>query len=139
MKIKPRQHIMNAAIFWTAIGLFLSSLGVHFVLHGSGSQWIGLWALLAFCIGAIKSQTVLRKATHRVIQRVQNFKQPEPFYKVFHPAQWGLIAFMMGLGFIVRSLGIDKQWRGLVLIAVGVALLGASRFFWKEWCKGASS
>ena len=120
---------------WSVIGLFLGTMGTFFIFGNAPVAAIWMWALLAFVIGLVKAQTVLRIAAKKTIARIKTFTQPEPFFKVFKPVQWLVVAFMMGIGFIVRGLGVPKQWRGCVLLAVGVGLLWASRYFWKAYCE----
>ncbi len=135
MKLEPKQHLRNAGLMWSLIGLFLASMGTAFIFGNAPVATIWMWALLAFIIGVIKAQTVLRIAARKTIVRIKAFTQPESFFKVFKPVQWLVVALMMSIGFIVRGLGVPKQWRGCVLLAVGVGLLWASRYFWKAYCE----
>lgn len=126
----PRQHLFHAALFWSAIGLFLGGLGLKFVLaqHEAKSY---LWLGLSLTIGILKGELALKRGAKKIISRLKSFPAQSSLLMVFTRGQWLLIFFMMVLGFLVRHLGIAPFWRGVVLSAVGVALLWGSFSLWR--------
>lgn len=134
MKITRKQHFLHAALFWTAIGLALGFFGVKWICLGFDPRWAALWLLICVAVGLLKGEFAIGKAAKKSVVRIQNLPETSPFYQVFTKGQWGIVLGMMFLGMVIRQLPIDKSYRGLVLAAVGVALLWASRYFWKAIC-----
>ncbi|MBD2104151.1 hypothetical protein [Leptolyngbya sp. FACHB-261] len=135
--LSRRQHLWIAASIWTVVGAGLLAMGSVFLLRYS---YPGLadplhlsFAVLALGIGLVKGRLVLDRTATRVIDRVEELSQPNPFKSViqmFGTKTLLLIAAMMGLGVLLRRLGLSYEIRGLVYVAVGVALLWSCRRYW---------
>lgn len=134
MKVTRKQHFFHAALFWTAVGLTLGFFGVKWVWMGFDLKWAAFWLAVCTTVGLLKGEIAVAKAAKKSIARIQTLPEPSPFHRVFTKGQWMLILGMMFLGFLIRQLPVDKSYRGLVLAAVGIALVWASRYFWKEIC-----
>ncbi|MFQ5580414.1 MAG: hypothetical protein ACE5FZ_07365 [Nitrospiria bacterium] len=105
-------------------GRSLSVLNTGPTSPGKG-QWAGL--ALALCIGFIKGRFVFRKVARRYKKRIQELPEKSPMYMTFSLKSWGLILFMMALGMILRVLGTPHFIRGVIDIAVGLALVLGSK------------
>ena len=130
MNITRKQHFLNAALFWTITGGVMGFFGFKWVWHGFAPQTAGLLVFICATVGLLKGHFVIGKSAKRSIERVRTLPERSPFYQVFSKGTWGLVLGMMSLGMIIRHLGFEKPYRGLVLSAIGMALLWASRLFW---------
>jgi hypothetical protein len=68
-----------------------------------------------------------------VIERVETLAEPNPFksvFQMFGAKTLVLIAAMMGIGIVLRVAGVSFEIRGLIYLAVGIALLWSSRCYW---------
>ncbi|OGQ42837.1 MAG: hypothetical protein A3I70_07040 [Deltaproteobacteria bacterium RIFCSPLOWO2_02_FULL_44_34] len=135
MHISRKQHFIDAALLWTITGSALGFFGMKWVVLGFPQKWALIWIGVCIAVGFLKGHFAIARSADRAIQRIQNFPERTPFFKVFGKGQWILVTAMMGLGMILRVLHVDKSYRGIVLSIVGVALLWASREFWKAACK----
>lgn len=138
MDVTRKQHFLNAALFWTLTGALMGFFGFKWIWLGFGAQTAGLLAFLCAALGLLKGHFVIGKSALRSIVRIQNMPERSPFYQLFSKGTWILILGMMSLGMIIRFLHIEKAYRGLVLAAIGIALLWASRCFWKAAVGGRS-
>lgn len=134
MRVTRKQHFFHAALFWTAVGAVLGFFGVKWVWLGFDPKWAFIWLATCAAIGLLKGEFAIGKSAKKSVVRIQNLPETSPFYQVFTKGQWMVVFGMMFLGMTIRHLHVDKAYRGLVLAAVGVALLWASRFFWKAVC-----
>ncbi|MBI4125811.1 MAG: hypothetical protein HY609_00535 [Deltaproteobacteria bacterium] len=134
MKVTRKQHFLHAALFWTAIGFALGFFGFKWVWLGFDLQWAVGWLSVCTLLGLVKGEFAIGKAARKSIARIQGLPETSPFYRVFTRGQWMVVFGMMFLGMVIRHLHIEKAYRGLVLATVGVALLWASRYFWKMAC-----
>jgi len=131
MRVSHKQHLIHAAIFWMGTGLALGFFGFKWVWLGFSSTWALVFLAICMAVGLVKGEFVIGKSGKRAISRIETLPEKSPFYQVFTMGQWLLVLGMMSLGMLIRFSGVDKSYRGLVLAAVGIALLWASRFFWK--------
>lgn len=131
------QHLWIAGTLWTLVGTGLFLMGLVFWFHFPylgflDSQHI-LGGMAALSVGLIKGKFILDKTASRVINRVDNLQEPNPFksvFQMFGAKTIGLILAMIGLGVILRIAGVSFEVRGLVYIAVGIALLWSCRCYW---------
>lgn len=93
---------------------------------GSSQRAAMLLLLIAVGIGFMKARTVLAKASKRNIDRLVSMKEV-PFYAIFDLKMFVLIGLMMGLGMVMSRLPIAFEWRVLVDVAVGSALVVGAR------------
>lgn len=136
-----------SALTWIVIGLFLLTLGynllikdinspyfslVHFFTAFSGTRDNALIILIAvgLFIGYFKGRYILKKTVYRQINRIKNIQRPLVITDLYTKNYLLLIACMMSLGFLLRSLPIHPDVRGIIDLAVGAALLfGASHYY----------
>lgn len=135
MDVTRKQHFIDAALFWTITGVVMGIFGFKWVWLGFEPKTAVLLAFVAATVGLLKGHFVIAKSAKRSITRIENLPERSPFYQLFNKGTWILILAMMSLGMIIRSLGIEKSYRGLVLSAIGIALLWASRHFWNAACQ----
>lgn len=127
-----------AFFWWGAVGTMLLIVGSGLLFGGrslsvlntgptapSVGQWTGL--AIALCIGFIKGRFVFKKVARRYIKRIQELPEKSPVYMTFSLKSWGLILCMMALGMILRALGTPHLVRGVIDIAVGLALVLGSK------------
>lgn len=88
--------------------------------------------LMAFglLLGNTKGRFVMSKAARKNVERIRSLPEPQSFKGLFTPRYILLVMVMMGIGMGMRSIGLAKDVRGLVDIAVGAALIqGATVYF----------
>lgn len=135
MNVSRKQHFINAALFWTVVGAVMSFFGFQWVWFGFAPSTAGILVFVCGTVGLLKGHFVIGKSAARSIQRIQTMPEPSPFYQLFSKGTWGLVLGMMSLGMVIRLLHVEKAYRGLVLSAIGIALLWASRLFWNAVCQ----
>lgn len=139
MRVSRRRHVLHAALFWGVTGTVLGFFGFKWVLAGFNPPAVYFLLAAAFLLGGFKGEVAIGRAGKKAIARIQTLPDLSPFYLVFTGGQWALVFGMMLLGMAIRFSGIDKSWRGLVLLTVGTALLWGSRHFWKSACCGKAA
>lgn len=135
MDVTRKQHFINAGLFWTITGAVMGFFGFKWVWLGFESRTSLFLALVAATVGLLKGHFVIGKSARRSITRIETLPERSPFYQLFNKGTWILILAMMSLGMVIRFIGIEKSYRGLVLSAIGIALLWASRHFWNAACQ----
>lgn len=135
--LTPRQHLWIAASIWTLVGAGLLTMGLVFWFH---FPYLGFldrrhlgWGAIALAIGLIKGKMILDRTANRVIDRVETIQEPNPFksvFQMFGGKTIALILAMMLIGLGLRIAGVSFEIRGLIYIAVGVALLWSCRRYW---------
>jgi hypothetical protein len=148
MRIRHVPLIIFSGLVWFAIGLFLLFKGLNFLvlaMKGEGETlWMGpLGAILggkeqsslffisaALLIGFIKGRFVLVKSVKRIVARILSLPNPAPLIAVYTKGYFLLIGGMMGLGFMLKWVGLPLDVRGTLDVAIGSALMhGALLYF----------
>lgn len=97
-------------------------------LHTSERASIFL-IVLGISLGLLKAKAVMSKAASKNAQRLVGLQQVS-LIQIFDPKLWIIIAAMMGLALVMTKIGVPTDWRSVVDIAVGTALIqGASHYF----------
>ena len=132
-----------AASLWTAVGIMLSAFGVVWMYFG-----FGLWALLLavpmIALGFVKGRFILDKMAKKAVVRIAERGPEAPWWGFYPLRTWILIAAMMGTGIVLRTAipaifygghapAIYFAFIGLIYLAVGVALIHASRTWWRAF------
>ncbi len=143
--LSVRGHLAIAAVLWTVVGAGLLTMGAVFWFHlpylGFLDRYHFLVGGMALGVGLLKGQFVLNRTANRVIDRVQDLAEPNPLKSVFQMFGWKtilLILSMMGIGVALRWAGVSFEVRGLIYLAVGLALLWSSRCYWRGMLQGFS-
>ena len=139
---RPFQRLLAAAI-WTGVGIMLSFLGLEWMLKGFG-WWAWLLAVPMIALGFVKGRFILDTMAKRNTQRITDRGAEAPWWGFYPIRTWILVAIMMSAGLVLRVAIPDLffhfnapdsyyAWIGLVYLAVGVALMHASRIWWAAW------
>jgi small-conductance mechanosensitive channel len=132
-----------AGIIWLAIGIFLLWRGLALTItacEGEGHLLVDMLALrfgtaqkaavvlvaTGLLVGYFKGRFVLRKTALRTIDRIRTLSNPTSLGKLYGIGSYLLVGAMIALGITLRSIGAAEEIRGVVLIAVGSALLQGS-------------
>ena len=122
---------------WFIVGTFLSFTGVRWLLlTGLGPKFFGL-ILLSVIIGGLKGSTILKKVAKKYYARADKIKFNDNdiflgWVKILGIKGFILIASMIVLGSILRHSSIDRPILGVIYLAVGIALLYASKVFFSS-------
>lgn len=131
------QHLWIAAGIWTLVGAGLLVMGLVFWFHFPylgfvDAPHLGVGAI-ALSVGLVKGKLILDRTANRVIDRIDTLQEPNPFksiFQMFGAKTIALIVGMMSIGIDLRLAGVSFEIRGLIYIAVGIALLWSCRRYW---------
>ncbi|MHC4954932.1 MAG: hypothetical protein ACYTGZ_13680 [Planctomycetota bacterium] len=132
MTVTGRRNIVS--IVWTVVGVFLFWRGLPYAgllevpdvvgLTGSNT-WIAL--VVAVVVGIGKGMSALRKGARRAVTHIVRQGDRGPWWNVFSPTMYVLVAIMVAAGIGLRTAPYDaavKAWViGILYPAVGVALV----------------
>jgi len=123
---------MVASMVWTVVGCGLFTAGVLWLLDAEG----GLdYVLLAagLCIGVIKGRFVLAPKAAVNGRRILDSGDDRCLGSMFSWRTWGLVAFFMAMGSVLRASPMPRPWLGALYVGIGSALAGASLATWRLW------
>ena len=129
-----KTSLIIVGIIWFLVGAGLSIAGVNWMLQlGIGPKLI-MFLTPAVLIGVLKGKFVLQKVALKYYKRsdVIQFSDNDiliGWIKILGVKGFVLIGLMMALGGILRRSPIDRPILGIVYLAVGIALLYASKIF----------
>ncbi|MCH9626658.1 MAG: hypothetical protein S4CHLAM2_02840 [Chlamydiales bacterium] len=156
MKLKHRTLIILAGFVWLAIGTFLLTLGLRFIMETLRNPDVALvpgrFSLLAFVnrffpdrqngvvfllsfallLGFVKGRYVLGKTAQRQVNRIFALPNPSSIKNLYTKGHYILIAAMMGLGMSLRFIPITLDTRGAIDIAVGSALMNGAMLYFRS-------
>lgn len=117
MQIDRRVACSFLALLWFGIGLMLARKGIFYMQGLESLVWLFVGGVV---LGQVKARTVIRKMVIRVYGRM-----PErvPVTQVLTLRDIGVIVCMMGLGMTLKYWPIPDGPRGLIDLAVGIALM----------------
>ena len=133
MSIK-KTSLVIVGVIWLAVGLGLSICGIKWLMTlGFGPNMI-IFTSVAVIIGSLKGKFVLRKVALKYYKRseVVQFNKNDMLFgwvKILGVKGFILIGLMMGLGRFLRTSNIDRPILGILYLAVGIALVYASKIF----------
>lgn len=114
----PSEAISSTWLFSSLVGVTSSSETAALVLMITG-----------FTIGFFKARTVMAKTAARQVERLSALSYV-PLNQLFDTRMLVIIAIMMTIGFSMTALNVPSDWRMLIDVAVGTALIqGASYYF----------
>ncbi len=131
--VKKTSLIIVGAI-WFIVGTALSIVGINWMLTlGFGPKLI-MFLTPAVLIGTLKGKFVLQKVALKYYKRsdVIQFNDNDiliGWMKILGVKGFVLIGLMMLMGGILRRSPIDRPILGILYLAVGIALLYASKIF----------
>ena len=132
MSIAGRRNIV--AVIWTLVGVLLFWRGMPYAGLREAPDVVGLagantWIALgiALVVGVGKGMTALRKGARRSVTYIERQGERGPWWKIFSPLMYVLVAIMIGAGVLLRRAPYDadvKAWViGILYPAVAVALV----------------
>ena len=135
-------NVKNASVcivgvIWLLVGLGLSIAGINWILGlGLGPKMITFLAA-SVIVGLLKGKFVLRKIAGKYYKRADliQFNKHDIFTgwaKILGVKGFFLIGIMMAMGSFLRHSNIDRPILGILYLAVGIALVYASKIF---FCK----
>jgi hypothetical protein len=128
--VAPRRvQLLLAALAWTVVGCGLGTFGVIWLVDDA-TCWSPILGLLAVVLGLMKGRFILRQAADRVTRRIAERGEDRCVGGFFSWTTWLLVLVMMALGQVLRRSPLPLWALGLTYLAVGVALLAASRHLW---------
>lgn len=122
LRIDQRVALALYGVLWLAVGVWLLRLGLALLV---GEEALLVMAI-ALLLGGIKGRYVLVRVAERAIAALSVQPQKIPLTALFGVRYLLLIALMVGLGVVMRLPAFPVQLRGLVDVAVGIALLQGS-------------
>ncbi len=134
MQVTRETHLRVAFFMWGLVGTGLLIAGSYF-LFGARSLSVldgakpkpglteAIALILALGVGFIKGNLVLKKVARKYSARIEKLPETSPIYMTFSPKSWILVAGMMALGRITRSIGAPPLVVGVIYVAVGFALV----------------
>ena len=127
-----RTHLLLAALMWSVVGTLLLAFGMDWTLVSLGARaWLA--AALGLLVGQLKAHFVLRHAAARMIARIEARGDGRCIGGFLSPRTWGFVGLMMVGGYELRHGPAPHMVVGFLYVAVGAALLSASRCFWGAW------
>ena len=154
MKCSHFALIIVSGLMWLLIGAFLMTLGMHHIMNvvqnwevmlrlhsfsflkflapfvSSEEKAMSVLVFICLLVGYLKGRFVLMKTVKRGVQRIISYPNPAPLMQLYSKKYYLLIALMMGLGFLLKSLHLAEDVRGAIDLAIGSALLkGALSYF----------
>ncbi len=129
-----KTSLVIVGIIWFLVGAVLSIVGVNWMLMlGFGPKMI-IFITSSVLIGVLKGKFVLQKVALKYYKRsdVIKFNNNDIFLgwvKILGVKGFILIALMMVMGSFLRHSNIDRPILGIIYLAVGIALLYASKIF----------
>lgn len=152
-KCSHRVLIIISGCVWLCVGIFLLSLGLHFILDTLQyktfyqdrfsliavlSPFVGnlqetALTLITLClvVGYIKGRFVLAKSVKRQVLRILSLPNPTPLKYIYSKAYYILLGSMIGLGILMRFLPISLDTRGAVDLAIGAALINGALLYFR--------
>ena len=127
-----RWHLFLAAVMWSSVGGLLLYFGGRWLSEKTGPV---LWMLFggAIVAGVLKSVLVLEGTASRTIERIRARGDGRCIGGFLSVRSWAFVVLMMGLGRALRASATPRTILGFVYVAVGLALLLASRRLWWAW------
>ena len=127
-----RVHLLLAATMWSVVGAILLVLGVRWTVDGRVPY---MWLLLALAVGVglLKARFVLKRVAGRAIERIRTRGDGRCIGGFLSLRTWAFVASMAAAGYLLRHGLLPRTIVGLIYVAVGAALLVASRRLWHAW------
>jgi len=127
-----QSHLLLAAMMWTGVGAVLLFFGVRWLFDARGPYVFVLLAV-AVAAGLLKARFVLEHTTRRAIERIRTRGDGRCIGGFLSLRTWAFVAVMMTAGRLLRGGLLPRPVVGFVYVAIGTALLLASRRLWCAW------
>ena len=130
--------LVLVGLIWLSVGIGLSIAGANWIRSlGLGPKMI-VFFTASILIGFSKGKFILQKVAAKYYKRAELLQFNNMLSLFFGWAQilgikgFFLIGLMMILGGTLRRSPIDRPILGIVYLAVGIALVYASKIFFKD-------
>ena len=121
-----------AALVWSLVGLALLVAGAWFAIaSGWDSGVVATAAGLA--LGFIKGRYLLAKMARGNATRMVAGPGNASIFTAFPLSSWGIAAFFMTVGLVLRRSGLSPRLLGFLYVAAGFGLVVASLSGWRAW------
>jgi hypothetical protein len=127
-----KTQIVLAASIWTAVGIGLPSLGFFWMQQAFGVPTALLITVPLVLVGALKAFFILDPLARKTVSRIRDRGPASSVIGFLSGRTWAVVAAMMLTGQILRASPIPRADIGFVYVAVGSALVLASRKMWME-------
>lgn len=129
-----RVSVIIVGAIWFLVGLFLSVRGINWLLQLGMSMKLIIFLSVAVAIGLLKGRFILQKVALKYFKRSFDIQYSKidifiGWAKVLGIKGSILIGLMIGMGILLRHSSIDRPILGIIYLAVGIALLYASKVF----------
>ena len=121
-------------VIWAVVGFCLSTAGIKWILQLGLTPLMIFFLTCSIVIGLLKGKFILQKVAAKYCKRAEKikFKDMDVIFgwiKVFGVKGFVLIAIMAVTGSLLRHSTIDRPILGVIYLAVGIALVYASKIF----------
>jgi hypothetical protein len=131
--MKHTPLIILSGSLWLVIGIFLLAKGLSLIaLHMQGEQMAFFYISIGLLVGFMKGRFVLSRTVDRVTGRIISFPEPVALKNVYAPSYMMLIGGMMLLGFLFKWLPIPGNFKGVVDVTIGSALINGAILFFRK-------
>ena len=135
MSVKKTSLVL-VGVIWSLVGIGLSIAGINWLLSMSFSQKMIIFLSAGVIIGILKGKFILKKVALKYYKRseVIQFNKSDMFFgwaKMLGIRGFILIGLMMAMGSYLRHSNIDRPILGIIYLAVGIALVYASKIFYE--------
>lgn len=152
MRLSHPVCILMSGIIWLAVGIMLLTKGLNHVVQAAHPEHFGIKAWLipsltsiaggreqaallviatGLLIGFIKGRWVLVKSVQRTVTHILSQPAPLKLSQVYAKSYYYLIFSMMGLGFLLKVLPIAADFKGLIDVAIGSALMNGALLYFR--------
>lgn len=133
MDIKKISLII-VGVLWLLVGVGLSAIGTVWILKLSFWPKVILFLIIALTAGLLKGKFVLEKVASKYYKRAEaiKFSRIDIFtgsIKILGLKGIILIGLMIGISSFLRHSNFDRPILGTIYLAVGIALVYASKIF----------
>ncbi|MGE0198299.1 MAG: hypothetical protein AB7N99_07265 [Simkaniaceae bacterium] len=152
MKLRHSQAILLSGFIWMGVGVLLLTKGIQYLAMAGnqvlthsqeGFSLIQLFSrfskdseqaafiviALALLLGFFKGRIVMKKAVHRVVERIRSHPSPIPMKKMYSKGYCLLIGSMMGMGFLFKFLPLPLDVKGFIDFTIGIALINGAMLY----------
>ncbi|MBI3589805.1 MAG: hypothetical protein HY094_00280 [Candidatus Melainabacteria bacterium] len=132
-----KASLVIVGIIWLLVGLGLSIAGISWLLKLSFGIKLIIFITSSVTVGLLKGRFILQKIALKYYKRadVIQFNKNDiliGWIKILGVRGFVLIGLMMGMGGILRRSPIDRPILGIIYLAVGIALVYASKIFFND-------
>jgi hypothetical protein len=131
--INRKYLFIISGLLWTAVGLMLLRFAYSWLLNVGEGQCIG-FGVLGMALGVTISVFGLSKIARKNIKRIHRLPEKPCLFAFQAWKNYLTIALMISMGIFLRTHSfLPKPYLAIVYIAMGSALVFASRSYFQEY------